>query len=562
MKDLTRVCLFLRFKMNIMKIALFFFLSLLPIVTFSQRNDSPKVIVGIVIDQMCYEYLYRYENKFCENGFKAFMEKGANCRTTLYNYVPTYTGPGHASIYTGAVPADHGIVGNEWYERETRKVINCVDDESVKSVGTTSNEGMCSPKNLKTYTVTDQLKMTYPSAKVISMSIKDRGAILPGGHLSDGSYWYDYATGRFVTSTFFKQELPKWVQSFNDEKQVEKYMNQTWNTLLDIEAYGESGPDNSIYEHLLPGKKTPTFPYDLKEMSLVGDKFQIFTSTPFANTYLTDFALKSLKNEQLGQDEQTDMLCISYSTPDIAGHAFGPYSVELEDMYIRLDLEIGRLLTELEKQFGVDGFTVFLTADHAVVPVPQYLVDKKLPGGYLYLNDKMTNLKDKVKSRFGADLIVEQENLNIYLDHKMIDSLQVSRAEAAYFISLEIAKWEGVKRVYTYKDLEGSSSDDSWRDMVKNGYHHRESGDVIFVLEPGYLPKSADTETSHKGTSHGSAFNYDTHVPLLWYGKGIKQQEIIRQLEITDIAATLSHLLYLQRSGAMTGSPIVELFEK
>lgn len=545
-----------------MRILLAFFLFNLSLYGISQRNDSPRIVVGIVIDQMCYEYLYRYEDKFCENGFRTFMEKGANCRTTLYNYVPTYTGPGHASIYTGAVPADHGIVANEWYERETGQVINCVDDASVRSVGSTSSDGLCSPKNLKTYTITDQLKMTYPNAKVISMSIKDRGAILPGGHLSDGSYWYDYETGRFITSSFFKSELPKWVETFNSERKVDDYMNKTWNTLLKLDAYGESGPDDSPYEALLPGKKTPTFPYDLKEMSLVGNKYQIFTATPFANTYLTDFALRSLENEGLGKDDQTDMLCISYSTPDIAGHSFGPYSVELEDMYIRLDLEIKRLLEALEDKYGAEGFTVFLTADHAVVPVPQYLVDKKMPGGYLFLNEKMTALKNTVKTRFGADLIAEQENLNIYLDHKKIDSLQVSRAEVAYYISLEIAKWEGVKRVYTYKDLEGAGSDDSWRDMVKKGYHPRESGDVIFVLEPGYLPKSADTEAAHKGTSHGSAFNYDTHVPLLWYGKGIKAQEILRPLNITDISATLSHILYLQRSGAMTGLPIIELFEK
>ncbi|MFN6014486.1 MAG: alkaline phosphatase family protein, partial [Flavobacteriales bacterium] len=350
-------------------LTLFFFL-LVGGMTFGQQASSPKLVVGIVVDQMCYEYLYRYYDKFCENGFKKIMEQGTNCRNTHYNYVPTFTGPGHASIYTGTTPNNHGIVGNDWFERESGKSINCVDDMSVKAVGTNSSDGLCSPKNLKTHTVTDQLKMTYSAAKVISMSIKDRGAILPGGHLSDGSYWYDYSSGKFITSSFFEQELPKWVTDFNAEGKVEKYLEQTWNTLLDIGAYGESGPDESPYEAPLPGKATATFPYDLKAMCNGKPNYSLFTATPFANTYLTDFALGAMSAESLGKDGQTDLLCISYSTPDIAGHSFGPYSVELEDMYIRLDLELGRLIKQLEEQVGKDQFVLFLTADHAVVPVP------------------------------------------------------------------------------------------------------------------------------------------------------------------------------------------------
>lgn len=528
----------------------------------AQKSKTPKLIVGIVIDQMCYEYLYRYQDKFCENGFRKIMEQGTNCRNTNYNYVPTYTGPGHASIYTGTTPNNHGIVGNEWFERETGQVVGCVEDQSVTSVGTSSVEGQCSPKNLKTNTITDQLKLTYPSAKVISMSIKDRGAILPGGHLSDGTYWYDYATGHFVTSSFFKPELPKWVADFNAVGHVDKYMQQMWNTLLDISAYGESGPDDSPYEQLLPGKTTPTFPYDLKSMNTNGTNYQVFTATPFANTYLTDLALASLKNEDLGKDEQTDVLCISYSTPDIAGHSFGPYSVELEDMYIRLDLELGRLIKQLEETVGKDEFVLFLTADHAVVPVPQYLIDKKLPGGYVFLTEPMNILKEEVKVKFGADLISEQENLNIYLNHFRLDSLKIDRKEAANFVAEKVARWEGVKAVYTSEQLMNSGNDDEWREMVRKGYHTRESGDVLFILEPGFLPKSKLSETSHKGTSHGSAFNYDTHVPLIWYGKDIPTQEVFRTINIADISTTLTHLLYLQKAGAMTGEPILELLRR
>lgn len=529
----------------------------------SQNVNSPKLIIGIVIDQMCYDYLYRYQDKFCENGFLKIMNQGTNCRNTLYNYVPTYTGPGHASIYTGTTPNNHGIVGNDWFEREGNKLINCVEDLNVKSVGTSSGDGLCSPINLKTNTITDQLKLTYPSAKVISMSIKDRGAILPGGHLSDGSYWYDYATGKFITSSFFRNELPEWASKFNAENQVEKYMQQTWNTLLDLGAYGESGPDNSPYEHLLPGKTSPTFPYDLKSMnSGTTTNYDVFVSTPFANTYLTDLALRSLNAENLGKDEQTDFLCISYSTPDIAGHAFGPYSVELEDMYIRLDLEIARLIKKLEEEVGKDQFVLFLTADHAVVPVPQYLVDKKLPGGYVFLDEKLNTLKKDVALKFGVNLISMEENLNIYLDHHSIDSLKIDRNKVADYVAAKIAEWAGIKAVFTAQQLISAGNDDEWREMVRKGYHPNESGDVLFILEPGYLPKSKESESAHKGTSHGSAFNYDTHVPLIWYGKGIPKQDVFRTINIADISATLTHLLYLQRAGAMTGEPILELLGK
>jgi predicted AlkP superfamily pyrophosphatase or phosphodiesterase len=562
MGSLRHVCVFLELKLKPMKFTVLLVLAIFFSQTLIAQNEkSPKLIVGIVIDQMCYEYLYRYAPNFSKDGFRKIMGKGLNCRNTQYNYVPTYTGPGHASIYTGTTPNNHGIVGNEWFDRATAKEIGCVEDNSVSSIGTSSEGGKKSPKQLKTTTVTDQLKLTYPSAKVVSMSIKDRGAILPGGHLSDGSYWYDYATGHFVTSSFFKPELPKWVSEFNAKGQVEKYMQLTWDRIQDSANYSASGPDNSPYEHLLEGKTTPTFPYDLSKMNTKGTNFSAFTYTPFSNTLLTDFAIASLAAEGLGKDKQTDMLCVSYSTPDIAGHAFGPYSMELQDMYIRLDLEIARLIKQLEKQVGKNEFTLFLTADHAVVPVPQYLMDKKLPGGYFLLNGNMKALKKSVQLKFGADLVQNQDNLNIYMHHARIDSMQLSRKVVADFVKEQVAKWDHVKAVYTAEELSNTGTDDEWREMIRKGYHPRESGDVLFILEPGFLPKSAVSEHMHQGTSHGSAFNYDTHVPLIWYGKGIKKGEVFRKINIADIAATLTHLLYLQRTGAMTGEPILEVVE-
>lgn len=530
----------------------------------AQQSEAPKLVVGIVVDQMCYEYLYRYEERYSKKGLRLLMEKGTNCRNMNYNYVPTYTGPGHASIYTGTTPSNHGIVANDWYDRDLQRSINCVEDTTQSTVGSQSEAGMCSPKNLKANTVTDQLKLTYPDAKVISMSIKNRGAILPGGHLSDGSYWYDFSNGNFITSTFFQDNLPSWVSDFNTKKYAEQYMKGTWNTLYPMETYTASGPDNRPYEHLLPGKTTPTFPYDLPEM-VASDELVtapgLFPYTPFANTFLTDFAIAGLRSEGLGQDDQTDMLCISYSTPDIIGHAFGPYSIEIEDTYLRLDQEIERLIATLNKEVGKGEYVVFLTADHAVVPVPQFLLDHHLPGGYFFQDTNFVTLGNALIEQFGQNFIDDYDNLNIYLDHDSIEISGYDYNDVLNFVLRHVKSWDGVKRVFTGDQLYNANVDDPWLNMVRNGYHHAESGDIIITLEPGYLPKSEDNERSRKGTSHGSAYSYDTHVPMLWYGADIPKQEVMRSLEITDITATLTHIMYLQQVNAMTGKPIVELFE-
>lgn len=527
---------------------------------FSQ-NDSPKLMVGIVVDQMCYEYLYRFRDHYTEGGFKRLMNEGTNCRTTHYNYVPTYTGPGHASIYTGTTPSNHGIVANDWLDRVANSTVNCVEDQTVQTVGSDSKKGMFSPARLKVNTITDQLKLERPASKVIAMSIKNRGAILPGGHLSDGTYWFDSKSGDFITSTFYKQELPQWVTDFNKKNLPEKSMKQVWNTFFPIERYVESGPDNSPYEHLLPGKTEPVFPYDLSKMSTKETAYDLFTCTPFANTFLTDFAIQALHAEKMGQNGATDMLCISYSSTDIIGHEFGPQSKEIQDTYIRLDRELERLLNELDNTLGKGNYTLFLTADHAVVPVPQLLVDKKLAGGYVFLSEAVKQLKTDVTDTFGADLIVAEENLNIYLDRTLIRERGLKYDEVCRFVKEHIREWKGVKNVYTSGELQ-TGSGDKWFEMIRSGYHYKESGDVIFSLESGHLPKSKDTDKARKGTSHGSPYAYDTQVPLLFFGHSIPQQEVFRVVEITDIAPTIAHILDISFSHAATGKPIVELFQK
>ena len=527
-----------------------------------QAPKQPKIVVGVVIDQMCYDYLYRFQHLYTTGGFNRLMSKGANCRNVQYNYVPTYTAPGHASIYTGTTPSNHGIIGNDWYIRETKQTVTSVSNPKFAAVGGSATSTGAAPLNLRTYTITDQLKMASPKSKVISVSIKDRSAILPGGHLSDGTYWFDYNTGDFITSTFYKQQLPDWVQRFNAKFDPAKDL-RTWKLLLPESTYQLA--DQSNYEVVLTGKTSATFPYDFQDMISKGAVANnLFTISPQANEILTEFAIAALEQENMGQDQFTDFLCISYSTPDIAGHAFGPYSREMEDMYARLDRELQKLFSSLETRYGKDGFVLFLTADHAVVPVPQMLIEKKMPGGYFFMESHLQVLRDDFIMKYNADLLEYEVNQNIYLNLARIDSLKLDVQEVAEFAANELRKWPEVKTVLTIQELlSGSTKTDFWGEMLHNGYDIHRSGELIFLLQPGYLAKEHDEPKAHLGTSHGSAFNYDTHVPLLWYGKGIEPGlQIYDPIQITDIAPTLIHMLNLQRSGSMIGQPILPLLEE
>jgi predicted AlkP superfamily pyrophosphatase or phosphodiesterase len=543
--------------MKLLAILLFF--SLFSVFNATAQQQQPKLVVGVVVDQMCYDYLYRFNEQFGKNGFNKLMTRGTHFRNVTYNYVPTYTGPGHASVYTGTTPANHGIVANDWFHRPYNKVINCVSDTTMTSVGTVSDYGKCSPHFLRANTVTDQLKLTYPEGKVVSVSIKDRSAILPGGHMPNGAYWYDYATGKFITSSFYTTQLPKWVDDFHVAHPIQTYLNQEWNLLKPQDTYTYGSFDDSPYEQLIGGKTSATFPYNFTQLA-PEKQLETFTVLPFANTYLADFAIQSLQSEQLGKDDVVDMLTISFSTPDIAGHAFGPYSLEMEDMYLRLDLEIARLLAALDKQVGKGNYVFFLTADHAVVPVPQYLTDHQLPGGYVFEDTLLSDLRKASISEFQTDIIDRIENNNVYLKSEYVSS--ELKPQFLTFIQEQIRLWNGVKAVYTQTQLQSGTTGDNWIEMVRKGYDAERSGEVIYLLQPGYLDKSVDSERARKGTSHGSAFNYDTHVPVLFYGADIPAQEVFTAYEIVDISATVIHLLQVQRPNAMTGKPMVELFRK
>jgi predicted AlkP superfamily pyrophosphatase or phosphodiesterase len=531
-----------------MKRLIFFLIltSFLSNYAISQSNNTPRLVVGIVVDQMCYDYLYRFQDRFTKDGFLKLMNKGVNCRNTHYNYVPTYTAPGHASIYTGTTPSNHKIVANDWFSRKLNKVIYCVEDSNDRS-----------PNNLKALTITDQLKLTYPSAQVFSVSLKDRSAVLPGGHLSNGTFWYDDKFGQMKTGQYYKNSL-NWLEYFNKQNYPKKAIDNGWTPMYQNGSYATWYSDSSKYEQSV--FKSTKFPYDFKGKFSEKEEFKLFTYLPAANTMLTDFAIELIKNQNIGKDNVSDFLCVSYSSTDILGHAYGPYSHEVEDMYIRLDLELERLISYLEKNIGKENFVLFLTADHAVLPVPQMLVDLKLPGGYFYLNDLESDLRKDLVSVFKSDFILKIMNNNVYLNRELIKNKGFDYEEVLLFVRDKIKSWNHVFAVYTSSELiHNSVSDNVWSKAVLHGYDEELSGDLIYILNPGFLSKSADSHESTKGTSHGSPFGYDTQVPLLFYGKNIKPKEIFRKIEIVDIVPTLAPMLNVAQPSTATGQPILEI---
>ncbi|MBK5278932.1 MAG: alkaline phosphatase family protein, partial [Bacteroidia bacterium] len=406
-----------------MKFVLFIFSVLVCFNTQAQsaKQEQPKLVVGIVVDQMRQEYLYRFESKFGEGGFKRMMRDGFMLKNAHYNYAPTYTGPGHASVYTGTTPAVHGIIGNDWYDKELKKMVNCVEDERQKPVGNELGNGDVSPWRMLSTTITDELELsTQRRSKVVGISIKDRGAVLPAGHTPDGAYWYDGKTGKFISSTYYKAALPIWVDQFNALNLSDKYLNQEWRTLLPIEQYKESGPDDSPYEGRLVGKDRPVFPYNLKELRKQNGEFELLGFTPFGDDLLTALAKAALLGEEMGKDEWTDFLAISYSSPDMIGHVMGPNSIEVEDVYLRLDKNLEDLFNLLDKEVGKGQFTVFLTADHAVADVPQYLKDIKIPAGNFNVANLEKSLNDFLSTYFPGKKVIESiSNDQVFLNQEL-----------------------------------------------------------------------------------------------------------------------------------------------
>ncbi|MEJ2163516.1 MAG: alkaline phosphatase family protein [Robiginitalea sp.] len=551
-------------------IALFLFAS----VGCAQQTNSnpPRLVVGVVIDQMRFDYLYKYQDHYGEGGFKRLLREGFNFKNTHFDYVPTVTASGHASIYTGATPNVHGIVSNSWYDRASKTGVSNVGDPETQIVGSVvENPYGRSPNRLLSSTITDQLRMgSNFKSKVISVSLKDRGAILPGGRTANAAYWHDWESspGHFVSSSYYMDELPSWVKDFNKKELTDSYLSQTWNTLLPIAEYDESAPDDNPHERLLRGKDKPTFPYNLEEMRKLynGESsfYQVLWGTPFGNTIVKDFALEARRNEDLGKDIYTDMLCVSFSTPDVIGHTFGPQSVEVQDIYLRLDRDLENLLNSLDQEVGKNNYMLFLTSDHGAQPVVSYLHANKMQAGLAVIPKFKQDLSFHLNQRFGAfDWISEFGYEQIYLDRKLIAEKKLSLPEVQQVVADFMQQQTGVRYALTAQNLEQNNFNDGLPARVQNGFHPARSGDVMLVYEPGFTA-TADFRTpvsKVRGTGHGSAYAYDTHVPMLWFGKGIRKGQSTRRVHPSDIAPTLSMLLNLQLPSGSNGEPLSELLD-
>jgi predicted AlkP superfamily pyrophosphatase or phosphodiesterase len=523
-------------------------------ISFSQPVSRPKLVVGIVVDQMRWDFLYRYYDRYAANGgFKRMLGQGFTCENTFIPYAPTVTAPGHATVYTGSVPAIHGITGNLWWDNDKNYSVYCTEDESVTTVGSKSDAGNQSPRNMLTTTIGDELRLaTNFRSKVIGIAIKDRGGILPAGHSANAAYWYDNQSGNFITSTYYMQELPNWVKDFNGKKLVDKYYDLGWNTLYPINTYTQSTADDKKYENKSLGK---SFPYDLKRF--IGSNYNIIASTPHGNTLTTEFAKAALIAEHLGADNETDILAVSYSSPDYIGHGFGPNSIEQEDDFLKLDKELGDLLDFLDSKVGKDQYTVFLSADHGVAHVPGFMNENKLPAGSINPENLKTELNTKLKEKYGVNnLIVSSFNYQYYLNLPAIDSNKLDKEKIINSIIDHVSWQPGISRVFATDEMMETPLNKKLKEMLVNGYYPKRSGQVQIILEPHWIEGFGAT-----GTTHGLWNPYDAHIPLLWYGWGIKQGKLNRETYMTDIAPTLAALLHIQMPSGCVGDVIPEVLK-
>ncbi len=510
---------------------------------------KPKLVIGIVVDQMRYDYLPRFYQKFSEGGFKRLLRGGFEFRNHHFNYIPTYTGPGHASIFTGTTPQYHGIIANNWYDKFNNQTVYCVSDTIVQPLGTNSPNEKMSPHRLIGTTFADSNRLdTQFKGKTIGISIKDRGAILPAGHAANRAYWFrGKEEGQWVSSNYYGPQLPKWVTKYNSKKPADPYL-KIWTTLLPIEQYTESGADNTPYEQGFIGKETPTFPYNLKELMATNQGYDIIKQSPFGNSLVTDFAIKAIYNEELGQDNHTDVLTISYSSTDYVGHNFGVNSKEIQDTYLRLDLELEKLLQVLDKKVGIDQYTIFLTADHGAVQVPQFLKDHKIPAYYFNQKKFKADINTFLLSKFSSNGLVKNiSNHQLFFDYKKIKSLGLSALEISTALQQYMSQQAHIQHVFTRSQLTQNSLTSKIGKLVQNGFHQRFSGDIFYVLTPATITYPT------KGSTHGSPQVYDTHVPLLFFGKGIAVGTSYEETKVVDIAPTVCALLSIAQPNASSG---------
>lgn len=535
---------------------------LLAIAAFaSGRQERPKLIVGIVVDQMRWDYLYRYYDRFGEDGFKRLMNNGFNCENVMLNYIPTVTAIGHTSIYTGSVPSIHGIAGNDFYLNG--KKTYCTSDSTVSTVGSDSKNGKMSPRNLLVTTIGDELKLaTNFRSKVIGISIKDRAAILPAGHSADAAYWFDPTNGHFITSTYYTDKLPEWVNKFNDRNLPEKYLKQDWNTLYPIETYTASSADDNDFEQPFSENGTPTMP--VRTSKLYKTKgYGLISSTPYGNSLIFDLAEAAINGEQLGQRGETDFLAISLSSTDYVGHQFGTYAVETEDTYLRLDKDLAKFLNLLDTTVGKDNYLIFLTADHAAAHNFTFLQAHKIPAGGWETENVADELNKRLAETFGTNVKPVKDVLNyqVFLDDEAIKSTKLSRESVIKSIIEQLLENEAVAYAVDMEKAAVASVPEKVKQRIINGYNNKRSGDIQIIMQPNWYEIYNHSIKNTQGTTHGVWHPYDSHIPLFFMGSNIPAGQTHQQVYITDIAATPRAILQIQMPNGCIGNPIEAIMD-
>jgi predicted AlkP superfamily pyrophosphatase or phosphodiesterase len=529
----------------------FFALVLSTSVVFAQK---PKLVVGIVVDQMRYEYLQRFAPYFGENGFERLKREGSNFNNHHYDYVPTFTGPGHASIYTGTTPANHGIIANDWYDKTAKTIIYCCTDTSVKTVGSNSGAGQMSSKNLKTNSLGDAFHLGFgKDSKVYGVSLKDRGAILPAGHSADGAFWFDGGKyGNWISSTQYYTQLPKWVSTYNSGSRKDALLNQSW--IISPELKSANIQDNQPWERPFKGRKEATFPYDLKKLKTLNDNYSLLKAVPQGNEMSADFAKTLITEEGLGQDDITDLLALSFSATDYVGHYFGTQSLEVADAYVRLDKTIAALLTFLDEKVGKDNYVLFLSADHGAIDPPRFYEANHLPGDVLSEPKLTKQLNKAITAQFAlSDVVGACINEQIFINPDTEFS-NVSQKTIEDFIINWLKNHPGIDFACRYADID-TQMGMYQAESIKKGYYPNLSGEIVFALKPGWA------DYGPQGSTHGTNFTYDTHVPFILFGSGIPAQQIYERSAPADIAPTISHLVGTVLPWGATGKSFMDLLK-
>ncbi len=502
--------------------------------------SKPKLVIGIVVEQMRQDYLDRFWDNFGEKGFRKLAVNGSYCVNANYNYSLTQTAPGYATIATGAEPSSHGIVSNYWYNKLTGQKVDCISsDKKETAVGGSKNaEANVSPTNMLSTTFSDEAKFfNRGKSKVISMSLSKYAAVLSGGYAADAAYWFDPVSGQWMTSSYYLDKLPQWVVDVNNKKMSDEYLTRQWTPMLPLEDYHEVLSDSSVYEFGIDGMYK-TFPYNYTDMTKTVRNYNLLTMVPEGNTLLNDLAVAALYGEELGNDEFTDFLFINYSVSEEVGKLYGPQSIEVQDLFLRLDKDLEHLIEVVEDVVGKNNCLIYLTSNHGVSEMPQYMQDQRMPAGVFKQFYMMALTKSYLKAIYGdGDWILDFNNSQIFLNRPLIEDSQISLSEIREKIIDFIMNSAGIANAIGANQFQSIVFNEGMPMKMQNSYNQKRSGDIMIALKPGWI------EDIPYCTDHNSGYSCNTHVPLIWYGWKVKKQKVFGEINITDIAPTVSMTL-------------------